>query len=92
METPETAPNEGPAGSPSNRRSGCLRTLDKWIRRALRSVRQAALIFEHCERAPSALKFILDQRTALCIGSANEVDRFNEYLECDDEGCTTGGK
>jgi len=23
----------------------------------------------------------VDQRTALCIGSANEVDRFNEYLE-----------
>ena len=34
----------------------------------------------------------VDQRTALCIGSANEVDRFNDYLECDDEGCTTGGK
>ena len=30
----------------------------------------------------------VDQRTALCIGSANEVDRFNEYLECDDDGCT----
>jgi fructose-1,6-bisphosphatase len=23
----------------------------------------------------------VDQRTALCIGSKNEVDRFNEYLE-----------
>jgi sedoheptulose-bisphosphatase len=22
----------------------------------------------------------VDQRTALCIGSANEVDRFNEYV------------
>ena len=31
----------------------------------------------------------VDQRTALCIGSANEVDRFNEYLECDDDGCNT---
>eukprot|EP00629_Pelagomonadales_sp_RCC1024_P011966 CAMPEP_0119260318 /NCGR_PEP_ID=MMETSP1329-20130426/760_1 /TAXON_ID=114041 /ORGANISM="Genus nov. species nov., Strain RCC1024" /LENGTH=377 /DNA_ID=CAMNT_0007259741 /DNA_START=41 /DNA_END=1170 /DNA_ORIENTATION=+ len=31
----------------------------------------------------------VDQRTALCIGSANEVDRFNAYLECDDEGCNT---
>ena len=34
----------------------------------------------------------VDQRTALCIGSANEVDRFNALLECDDEGCTTGPK
>ena len=31
----------------------------------------------------------VDQRTALCIGSANEVDRFNEYLEWDDDGCNT---
>ena len=31
----------------------------------------------------------VDQRTALCIGSANEGDRFNEYLECDDDGCNT---